>query len=100
MAPQEHLQELLAHAKTQPEGEDLVAVGGMHTSVSVGTVLVQIENKACNNPELTRILQAWLEWPVVAFFYEDALSNHWQELVALGNIDNEAINLQVAWVAS
>ncbi len=52
----------------------------------------------CLNPELTDIPEAWLSWPCIGYFFEDALPNHWQELVALGNIDNESLALQVSFV--
>lgn len=96
--PQEFLKEILEHAKTQKEGEDLVAVGGMHTSIAVNNVIVLIEEGQCPNPGLTDIPDAWLNWPCVAYFFEDDLSNHWQELIALGNIDNESLALQVSFV--
>ncbi len=96
--PQECLKEILEHAKTQKEGEDLVAVGGMHTSIAVNNVIVLIEEGQCPNPGLTDIPDAWLNWPCVAYFFEDDLSNHWQELIALGNIDNESLALQVSFV--
>ncbi len=96
--PQECLKEILEHAKTQKEGEDLVAVGGMHTSIAVNNVIVLIEDGQCPNPGLTDIPDAWLNWPCVAYFFEDDLSNHWQELIALGNIDNESLALQVSFV--
>ena len=38
-----------------------------------------------------------LNWPCIGYFYEDALANHWEELVALGNIDNEPLNLETTW---
>jgi hypothetical protein len=95
--PQAHLEEILAHASTQKPGEDLVAIGGMHTSVGLVNVIAKIESGECVNPELNSIPEAWLNWPCVAYFYEDGLENHWQELLALGNIDNESIHLKVSF---
>ena len=96
--PQDFLEEILKHATTQKEGEDLVAVGGMHTSEAVKNVIALIEEGQSPNPGLTDILDAWLNWPCVAYFFDDDLSNHWQELIALGNIDNESLALQVSFV--
>ena len=95
----EYLEEILAHAATQPEGENLVAVGGMHTSGALQNVIAIIESPddECSNPELTHIPDAWLKWPVIGDFFEDELPNHWQELLALGNIDNESLALEVSF---
>lgn len=97
-APEDHMQEILDHAATQKEGEDLVAVGGMHTSEAIKNVMALIEDSQCPNPELTDIPESWSSWPCIAYFFEDALPDHWQELVALGNIDNESLALQVSYV--
>ncbi len=96
--PQDNLEEILAHADTQKEGENLVAVGGMHTSEGLKNVIALIEDGHCTNPELVTIPHSWLNWQCVAYFHEDALPNHWQELIAIGNIDNESLALQVSFV--
>ena len=89
----------MRHAKTQLEGEQLAAVGGMHTSTSASNVMEQIEQGTSRNPTLNAegIPREWLNWPCIGYFYEDALANHWEELVALGNIDNEPLNLETTW---
>ncbi len=52
---------------------------------------------ARNFPGLTEVPSAWVNWPVVGFFFEDSLANHWQPLLAIGNIDNEPLALQVSF---
>jgi len=69
----------------------------MHTSQAVVNVIATIESGTCINPELNTIPEAWLNWPCVGYFYADGVQNHWQELVALGNIDNESISLKVSF---
>src|SRR5690349_10785699 len=51
--PRTHIKEIVKHARTQAEGEQLAAVGGMHTSTSASNVMEQIENQT-RNPTLNR----------------------------------------------
>ncbi len=89
------LQEILEHAKQQPPEDTLVAVGGMHTTESI-TICIE-EILAGDFPGLKEVPSGWTHWPVQGFFFEDSLANHWQPLLALGNIDNEPIALQVSF---
>ncbi len=90
------LGEILEHAKQQPPEDTLVAVGGMHTTESI-TICIE-EILAGEFPGLTEVPTGWTHWPVQGFFFEDSLAQHWQPLhIALGNIDNEPIALQVSF---
>src|SRR6185503_12317100 len=46
----------------------------------------------------SEIPDAWNPWPCQAYFFSDDVDNHWSELLAIGNIDNESIALPVSFV--
>lgn len=72
-------------------------MGGLHTAVCIQQLSRNIEEGTCTNPNLTDVPQGWLEWPCKPYFFPKSLEFYWRPLLALGNIDNESIQLEVTW---
>ncbi len=89
------LQEILQHADRQDPEDTLVAVGGMHTTESMQICMEQIENGEFSRPQRNPFRLDQLASQ--GFFFEGPLARHWQPLLAMGNIDNEPLALQVSF---
>ena len=62
-----YIEEILEHARQQQDGDNLVAVGGMHTNEAISTCINLILDGEF--PGLTEVPQQWLNWPVQGFFF-------------------------------
>ena len=71
-------------------------VGGTHTTLGLQETMDEIDRG--DHPHRTEIPDSWNPWPCQAYFFEDSVENHWSELLAIGNIDNESIALPVSFV--
>ena len=67
----------------------------MHTTESMQICIEEIENG--DFPGFAEVPSGWTNWPVQGFFFEGPLAQHWQPLLAIGNIDNEPLALQVSF---
>ncbi len=72
-------------------------MGGLHTATAIQQLVSIIEEGDCTNPNLKEVPQGWLQWPCKPYFFPKPLEDYWRPLLALGNIDNEAIQLEVSW---
>jgi len=77
-------------------GKTFPIIGGLHTAYSLKELLIAIDQKKLKGYKAAP--ERWLHWPAFAYFFDGPLEDHYRELLLIGNLDNDVVQLPVSFI--